>query len=154
MAFWCSAPTPRSVSRCTQPGSLALLVHLTTALHPACHPDLWWPAAYGQLLQWQLCKTFLSQLPATQVVAFANALQRSDGAPLVRAAHVATNSPPPREVPDLVTATPAGLITATQNYGPFFGWEWTRAGIMARCGAPQLAKSLSQGTIQCLPMWR
>lgn len=76
--------------------------------------------------------------PHAQVVAFANALRGLDGAPLVRAAHVATNSPPPRDVPDLVTATPAGLITATQNYGPFFGWEWTRAGIMARCGAPLL----------------
>ena len=68
------------------------------------------------------------------MVAFSNALRGPDGSPLVRAAHVATNSPPPRDVPDLVTATPAGLITATQNYGPFFGWEWTRAGIAARCG--------------------
>ncbi|KAK9846625.1 hypothetical protein WJX81_007883 [Elliptochloris bilobata] len=70
-----------------------------------------------------------------QVVAFSDALRGPDGAPLVRAAHVATTSPPPREVPDLVAATPAGLITATQNYGPFFGWEWTRAGVMARMRA-------------------
>jgi hypothetical protein len=70
-----------------------------------------------------------------QVVAFADALRGPGGAPLLRAAHVATTSPPPREAPDLVAVTPAGLITATQNYGPFFGWEWTRAGVVARCGS-------------------
>ena len=115
---------------------------------------LWWPSACRQLLQWQSCKALLSQLPCTQVVAFANALRGPDGTPLVRAAHVATNSPPPRDVPDLVTATPAGLITATQNYGPFFGWEWTRAGIMARCGATRLADNSLRGAVPCLPAWR
>ena len=83
-----------------------------------------------------------------QVVAFADALRGPGGAPLLRAAHVATTSPPPREAPDLVAVTPAGLITATQNYGPFFGWEWTRAGVVARCGSSAQACKVSSARLE------
>ena len=130
------------------------MFHPTTVLHPASESGCGGHLPAASSCNGTRAKALLSQLPCTQVVAFANALRGPDGAPLVRAAHVATNSPPPRDVPDLVTATPAGLITATQNYGPFFGWEWTRAGIMARCGAPRLGDKTLRGAVPCLPAWR
>ena len=68
-----------------------------------------------------------------QVVSFADSLKDSEGRPLVRSARIASSLPLPQEVPDIVVATPAGLMGATTDLGPYAGWEWTKAGIVSRC---------------------
>ena len=68
-----------------------------------------------------------------QVVSFADSLQDKEGRPLVRSARIASSLPLPLEVPDIVVATPAGLMGATTDLGPYAGWEWTKAGIVSRC---------------------
>ncbi len=50
----------------------------------------------------------------------------------MRAAHVSSQLPLPRALPDLVAATPAALMAATEQYGRYAGWEWTKEGIVAR----------------------
>ena len=67
------------------------------------------------------------------MVAFADSLKGSSGAPLVQSAYISSAAPLPRDIPDLVAATPAGLMAATQEYGQYTGWHWTKAGIVARC---------------------
>jgi hypothetical protein len=67
-----------------------------------------------------------------QVVAFADALQSPSGAPLVRAARVSGTLAPPRELPDLVVSTPAGLMGVTREFGDSCGFEWTRDAIVSR----------------------
>lgn len=71
---------------------------------------------------------------ALQVVSFADSLRGASGEPLLRAAHISSAAPLPRQLPDLVAATPAALMSATQEYGQYAGWEWTKEGIVARCG--------------------
>ncbi|EIE24767.1 P-loop containing nucleoside triphosphate hydrolase protein, partial [Coccomyxa subellipsoidea C-169] len=68
----------------------------------------------------------------SQVVAFADSLKGPSGAPLVRSAHISSAAPLPRDMPDIVAATPAGLMAATQEYGQYAGWHWTKAGIVTR----------------------
>lgn len=70
-----------------------------------------------------------------QVVAFADSLRGTSGEPLLRAAHVSSAAPLPRALPDLVAATPAALMAATQDYGQFAGWAWTKEGVVARLGS-------------------
>ena len=70
---------------------------------------------------------------SAQVVSFADSLKDSEGRPLVRSARIASSLPLPQEVPDVVVATPAGLMSATTDLGPYAGWEWTKAGIVSRC---------------------
>ena len=70
----------------------------------------------------------------SQVVSLAESLQDDEGKPLVRSARLASSIPLPLEVPDLVVATPAGLMNATTDLGPYAGWEWTKSGIVSRCG--------------------
>jgi hypothetical protein len=67
-----------------------------------------------------------------QVVAFANTLRDADGQPLVRSARVSGTTAPPRELPDIVVATPAGLMGVTREFGPACGIDWTKEGIVAR----------------------
>ena len=67
------------------------------------------------------------------MVAFADALKAQSGGALVRAEHVSSQLPLPRELPDVVAATPAALMAATEQYGHYAGWEWTKEGIVARC---------------------
>ena len=66
----------------------------------------------------------------------ANALRDASGEPLVRSTYISSAAPLPRDVPDLVAATPAGLMAATQEYGQFSGWHWTKTGIVTRCAHP------------------
>ena len=75
------------------------------------------------------------------MVAFADALKAKSGAPLVRAAHVSSQLPLPRELPDVVAATPAALMAATEEYGRYAGWQWTKEGIVARCRAAAMLAS-------------
>ena len=70
---------------------------------------------------------------SAQVVSFADSLRDGEGRPLVRSARIASSLPLPQEVPDIVVATPAGLMGATTDLGPYAGWEWTKAGIVSRC---------------------
>ncbi len=63
----------------------------------------------------------------------ADTLRGASGEPLVRSTFISSAAPLPRDVPDLVAATPAGLMAATQEYGQFSGWHWTKAGIVTRC---------------------
>lgn len=67
-----------------------------------------------------------------QVMSFAESLQDNEGKPLVRSARIASSIPLPQDVPDLVVATPAGLMNATTDLGPYAGWEWTKLGIVSR----------------------
>ena len=66
------------------------------------------------------------------MVSFAESLQDDEGNPLVRSTRIASSIPLPQDVPDLVVATPAGLMNATTDLGPYAGWEWTKAGIVSR----------------------
>lgn len=68
-----------------------------------------------------------------QVVAMADTLRGASGEPLVRSTYISSAAPLPRDCPDLVAATPSGLMAATQEYGQFSGWHWTKAGIVTRC---------------------
>ena len=68
-----------------------------------------------------------------QVLEAAESLKDGEGQPLVRIARIASSLPLPHDIPDIVIATPAGLMNATVELGPFAGWEWTKAGIVSRC---------------------
>ena len=76
---------------------------------------------------------------SAQVVSFADSLRDGQGRPLVRSARIASSLPLPLEVPDIVVATPAGLMGATTDLGPYAGWEWTKAGIVSRCSPGRCA---------------
>ncbi len=67
-----------------------------------------------------------------QVVNFAGKLQDSSGTPLVRAAHISSSSPPPKLLPHVVVATPAGLMNATEDFPLAYGRFWSRNGIISR----------------------
>ncbi len=73
-------------------------------------------------------------------MSFAESLQDAEGNPLVRSARLASSIPLPLEVPDLVVATPAGLMNATTDLGPYAGWEWTKSGIVSRSAVLKLAR--------------
>ena len=75
------------------------------------------------------------------MISFAESLRGDDGHPLVRSARIASSIPLPQEVPDLVVATPAGLMNATTDLGPYAGWEWTKTGIVSRCVVPQAGQT-------------
>lgn len=68
-----------------------------------------------------------------QVLEVAESLKDREGRPLVRSSRIASSLPLPHDIPDIVIATPAGLMNATVELGPFAGWEWTKAGIVSRC---------------------
>ena len=70
-----------------------------------------------------------------QVVDFAGRLQDSNGSPLVRAAHISSSSPPPKLLPHVVVATPAGLMNATEEFPLAYGRFWSRDGIIRRSGS-------------------
>lgn len=95
------------------------------------------PTSYAQLVT--------KGSTCAQVVAFADALKSNTGAPLVRAAHVSSQLPLPRQLPDIVAATPAALMAATGEYGQYAGWEWTKEGIVARCAAAVLPVDVHGG---------
>jgi hypothetical protein len=67
-----------------------------------------------------------------QVVEFANSLKDASGNPLIRSVQVSPSMPLPREIPDLVATTPAGLIKVSVEFGPYNGWEWTKTGVVNR----------------------
>eukprot|EP00884_Botryococcus_braunii_P021838 jgi/Botrbrau1/8338/Bobra.0081s0026.1 len=67
-----------------------------------------------------------------QVVAFADSLLSTSGLPLVKTARVSGTLGPPRELPDIVVTTPAGLMGVTREFGDSSGYEWTRDGIVSR----------------------
>ena len=88
-----------------------------------------------------------------QVISIAESLRDDDGNPLVRSARIASSIPLPQEVPDLVVATPAGLMNTTTDLGPYAAWEWTKSGIVSRC--LELARLAGPGrcpqTAACMP---
>lgn len=66
-----------------------------------------------------------------QVAGAAAALRdASTGTPLVAAALVSSQSPPPLQLPDIVVTTPGALVSLMDNAGPAYGYEWTRAGAL------------------------
>lgn len=67
-----------------------------------------------------------------QALAVAQSLRNADGTPLVRAAFVSSSSPPPFDAPDVAICTPAALTRMLATYGTYYGWEWTRAGLVDR----------------------
>ncbi|KAK9808217.1 hypothetical protein WJX73_010253 [Symbiochloris irregularis] len=67
-----------------------------------------------------------------QVVAMANSMVGADGQPLLSTTRISSSHPPPRQLPDITVATPAGLIYASDNYSLHYGPSWTREGIVAR----------------------
>ncbi len=73
-----------------------------------------------------------------QVFELAESLKDREGRPLVRSARIASSLPLPDYVPDIVIATPAGLMNTTVELGPFAGGEWTKAGIVSRCAMQRL----------------
>ena len=51
--------------------------------------------------------------------------------------HVSSATSLPRGTPpDIVAATPAALMHATEEAGQYAGWEWTKDGIVARWALP------------------
>ena len=86
-------------------------------------------------VQWEVVGPVRTVGVLAQVVSFAESLRGAEGASLVRCARIASSVPLPQEVPDLVVATPAGLMNATTDLGPYAGWEWTKSGIVSRWGA-------------------
>ena len=63
----------------------------------------------------------------------ANSMLGADGLPLLFTARISSSRPPPRQLPDITVATPAGLIYASDNYSHHYGPAWTREGIVDRC---------------------
>ena len=91
----------------------------------------------------ELCKILLPTASArtalistaykfVQVVAMANKLVDEAGLPLLHTVRVSSNQPPPRQLPDITIATPAGLIYASDNYGHHYGSAWTKEGLVGR----------------------
>lgn len=64
-----------------------------------------------------------------QVVATTEALCDSDKAPLVRAVQVSSSLPPPFETPDVIVATPGGLMALITGSGRHYGGLWTSEGL-------------------------
>ncbi|PNH12674.1 DEAD-box ATP-dependent RNA helicase 22 [Tetrabaena socialis] len=52
-----------------------------------------------------------------QVVAAVSSLRSADGTALVTAAHINSSHPPPFDAPDVIVATPAGLLTILNDAG-------------------------------------
>ena len=101
--------------------------------------------AHGFRLARLFCICDMSQThvhACAQVVSFAESLQDGQGKALVRCARIASSLPLPQDMPDLVVATPAGLMNATTDLGPYSGWEWTKSGIVSRCGVLQASQTL------------
>ncbi|EFJ41914.1 hypothetical protein VOLCADRAFT_98000 [Volvox carteri f. nagariensis] len=67
-----------------------------------------------------------------QVVATVNGLQGPDGEQLLTAAHINSSNPPPFDAPDVIVATPAGLLTIINDAGGAYGWLWSEEGMQAR----------------------
>eukprot|EP00198_Chlamydomonas_reinhardtii_P014013 XP_001703350.1 predicted protein [Chlamydomonas reinhardtii] len=77
-----------------------------------------------------------------QVAAAVNALRgpaAADGSSqqqqqqqLVSAAVINSSNPPPFETPDVVVATPAGLLNIIDDAGGAYGWLWSEEGMQAR----------------------
>lgn len=69
-----------------------------------------------------------------QVLATLRTLTDAEGTPLLRGAHVSSASPPPFAVPDVVVATPGGLMALLEESGSHYGRLWTEEGLAARVG--------------------
>eukprot|EP00798_Chlamydomonas_sp_ICE-L_P007804 gene7804-1001_t len=69
-----------------------------------------------------------------QVVAVAKSLNASspEGSPQISAAFINSSNPPPLEAPDVVVATPAGLLNFIEGPGHSYGRLWTPDGMQAR----------------------
>ncbi|KAG2443015.1 hypothetical protein HYH02_009431 [Chlamydomonas schloesseri] len=77
-----------------------------------------------------------------QVAAAVNALrgpagpdgsgQQQQQQQLVSAAVINSSNPPPFETPDVVVATPAGLLNIIDEAGGAYGWLWSEEGMQAR----------------------
>ncbi|KXZ56712.1 hypothetical protein GPECTOR_1g641 [Gonium pectorale] len=67
-----------------------------------------------------------------QVVAAVSSLRGADGKQLVTASHINSSNPPPFDAPDVIVATPAGLLTILNDAGGAYGWLWTEEGMQAR----------------------
>ena len=84
---------------------------------------------YLFILSW--CVTTM-RFALLQVVDFAGRLRDSSGSPIIRAAHISSSSPPPKLLPHVVVATPAGLMNATDEFPMAYGRFWSRDGIVRR----------------------
>ncbi|KAG2499282.1 hypothetical protein HYH03_002860 [Edaphochlamys debaryana] len=96
-----------------------------------------------------------------QVVAAVNALRGPDGEPLVTAAAINSSNPPPFDAPDVIAATPAGLLTLLNNSGGAYGWLWSEEGLQTRVRHVILDESdlllgaaYSRATIKLLTMFK
>ncbi|GIL99170.1 hypothetical protein Vretimale_4395 [Volvox reticuliferus] len=67
-----------------------------------------------------------------QVVATVNGLCGPEGEQLLTAAHINSSNPPPFDAPDVIVATPAGLLTIINDAGGAYGWLWSEEGMQAR----------------------
>jgi hypothetical protein len=67
-----------------------------------------------------------------QVLATIRALKGADGEPLLAACQVSSSLPPPFETPDVVVATPGGLVTLLRESGRHYGPLWSPEGLARR----------------------
>jgi hypothetical protein len=66
------------------------------------------------------------------VLATIRALKGADGTPLLAACQVSSSLPPPFETPDVVVATPGGLVTLLRESGRHYGPLWSPEGLAKR----------------------
>ncbi|MEW5303354.1 MAG: hypothetical protein WDW38_001680 [Sanguina aurantia] len=67
-----------------------------------------------------------------QVISVAQSMRAADGTPLLSAVQINSSNPPPYEPPDLIVATPAGLLTLLNSARGAYGGLWTVEGLSAR----------------------
>lgn len=67
-----------------------------------------------------------------QVVRLVGSLLDTQGQPVLRACHISSSSPPPFDPPDIVAATPGGLVTLFNDRGFAYGSHWTAEAVSAR----------------------
>ena len=59
-------------------------------------------------------------------------LRWPDGGPLVKAVRITSSIAPPKQLPDILVSTPAGLISAAREYKATYGYDWSQEGIVKR----------------------
>ncbi len=67
-----------------------------------------------------------------QVLAVALSLKSTNGSPLLSACLVNSSNPPPAEAPDIIVATPGGLLNFISEAGVAYGHLWTPEGLTER----------------------
>ena len=103
---------------------------------PACRPRFTRYLALVLCPNVALCQQVAAAVNALRGPAAADgSSQQQQQQQLVSAAVINSSNPPPFETPDVVVATPAGLLNIIDDAGGAYGWLWSEEGMqVGECG--------------------